>query len=112
MLDIIYEINGVVNGFVWGLPIIFLILFTGIFYSIRLGFPQFRNIGFLFWSTVKKAFSKKDEDDKKPGEISSFQAAMISVSAIVGSGNIAGVATAIVLGGPGAVFWMIIAAII
>lgn len=112
MLDIIYEVNGVVNGIVWGLPIIFLILFTGIFFSFRLGFPQFRHAGFLFWSTVKKAFSKRDEDDKQPGEISSFQAAMISVSAIVGSGNIAGVATAIVLGGPGAVFWMIIAAVI
>ena len=63
MMDMIYEVNGIVNGIVWGLPIIGLILFTGIFFSIRLGFPQFRNAGFLFWSTVRKAFAKKDNED-------------------------------------------------
>lgn len=112
ILKTVADINSVVNDFVWGVPIIALILCTGLFFTIRLGAPQFRYIGFLFWSTVKKAFSKKDEDEKHPGEISSFQAAMISVSAIVGSGNIAGVATAVVMGGPGALFWMIIAAVI
>ena len=112
MMDTIYAINGAVNGFVWGVPIICLILFTGVYFTIRLGAPQFRHIGFLFSKTVKKAFSKKDDEDRRPGEVSSFQAAMISVSAIVGSGNIAGVATAVVMGGPGALFWMIIAAII
>ena len=59
MLDIIYEVNGVVNGIVWGLPIIFLILFTGIFFSFRLGFPQFKHAGFLFWSTVKRPSLRK-----------------------------------------------------
>lgn len=113
MLDMIYKINDAVNGFVWGVPIIALILFTGIFYTIRLGAPQFRNVGFMVWSTVKKAFSNREEEEKKePGELSSFQAAMVSVSAIVGSGNIAGVATALVMGGPGALFWMVIAAFI
>lgn len=115
-MDKFYEwivtINGAINDFVWGVPCIVLLIGTGLFFTIRLGFFQFGRPGFLFKETVIKAFKKRDEADKKPGEITSFQAAMTSVGAIVGSGNIAGVATAIVMGGPGAVFWMIIAALI
>ena len=59
MMDTIYAINGAVNGFVWGVPIICRILFTGVYFTIRLGAPQFRHIGFLFSKTVKKAFSKR-----------------------------------------------------
>ena len=81
------------------------------YFTIRLGFFQFTHFGFLFRDTIVKAFKKKDEEKPAKGELTSFQAAMTSVSAIVGSGNIAGVATAIVVGGPGALFWMIIAAI-
>ena len=88
-----------------------LILATGLYFTIRLGFFQFTHFGFLFRDTIVKAFKKKDEEKPAKGELTSFQAAMTSVSAIVGSGNIAGVATAIVVGGPGALFWMIIAAI-
>ena len=112
LFDWIVKINGAVNNFVWGVPCIVLLIGTGLFYTIRLGFFQFRNPGFLFRETVKKAFSKKDTADTKPGEVTSFQAAMTSVGAIVGSGNIAGVATAIVAGGPGAVFWMLVAALL
>lgn len=110
MLDILTQVNDFVNGIVWGVPILVLIFATGVFFTIRLGFVQFRNPKFLIKETIVKAFKKKDKEDKTPGELTSFQAAMTSVSAIVGSGNIAGVATAIVLGGPGALFWMIIAA--
>ena len=110
-MELIYSINSTVNGIVWGLPIIVLIFGTGLFYTIRLGFPQFRQFGFLIHETVVKAFSKKEgPQEEKTGDLTSFQAAMVSVSAIVGSGNIAGVASAIVVGGPGAVFWMLIAA--
>lgn len=109
-MEKIAEINGIVNGFVWGWPIIILILGTGFFYTWKLGFLQFRNFGYLLRATVVKAFKKDPEDQKAAGDISSFQAAMISISAIVGSGNIAGVATAIVMGGPGALFWMVAAA--
>ena len=116
MWNAIYEaivnINGAINDFVWGVPCLVLLIGTGLYYTIRLGFMQFRHPGFLFRETVVKAFKKKDDAERAPGELTSFQAAMTSVGAIVGSGNIAGVATAIVVGGPGAVFWMLIAALI
>lgn len=111
LFEAIVNINGAINDFVWGVPCLVLLIGTGLYYTIRLGFMQFRHPGFLFKETVIKAFQKKD-DDKAPGDLTSFQAAMTSVGAIVGSGNIAGVATAIVLGGPGAVLWMLIAALI
>lgn len=110
-MSIIETINGYINDFVWGVPMLILIFATGVYFTIRLGFIQFLHPGFLFRQTIIKAFKKKDKEKPAPGELTSFQAAMTSVSAIVGSGNIAGVATAIVLGGPGALFWMIIAAL-
>lgn len=91
-------------------PLLALIFATGVYFTIRLGFFQFRHPVFLVKNTIVKAFKKKDEKDVALGELTSFQAAMTSVSAIVGSGNIAGVATALVAGGPGALFWMIVAA--
>lgn len=113
-MDTIIAINDFVNDIVWGIPIIILILGTGIFLTIRTGFVQFRHIGFVLKKTLGNAFSKEDKEKKEklPGEITPFQAAMVSISAIVGSGNIAGVATAMVLGGPGALFWMVVAAFI
>lgn len=77
-----------------------LIFATGVYFTVRLGFLQFRHPFLLVKNTIVKAFQKKDEKDVEPGELTSFQAAMTSVSAIVGSGNIAGVATALVAGGP------------
>ena len=112
IFEAIVNINGAINDFVWGVPCLVLLMGTGLYYTIRLGFMQFRHPVFLFKETVVKAFQKKDDDNKTPGELTSFQAAMTSVGAIVGSGNIAGVATAIVLGGPGAALWMMLAALI
>ena len=111
-MELVETVNGYINDFVWGVPCLVLLIGTGLYYTIRLGFFQFVRPGFLFRETVIKAFKKKDDPNKAPGELTSFQAAMTSVGAIVGSGNIAGVATAIVVGGPGAVFWMILAALI
>ena len=111
-LAIVEAVNGAINDFVWGVPCLVLLIGTGLYYTIRLGFMQFRHPGFLWKETVVKAFKKKDDENKAPGEVTSFQAAMTSVGAIVGSGNIAGVATAIVAGGPGAVFWMLVAALL
>ncbi len=108
----IETVNGYINDFVWGVPILVLLMGTGLFFTIRLGFMQFRHPVFLFKETVLKAFKKKDDAEHQVGEVTSFQAAMTSVGAIVGSGNIAGVATAIVLGGPGAVLWMLLAALV
>lgn len=111
-MSTITAINDWLNGIVWGVPLLVLIFATGLYFTIRLGFIQFRYPRFLFRETIKKAFQKTDDTKPAPGELTSFQAAMTSVSAIVGSGNIAGVATAIVAGGPGALFWMIIAAFV
>ena len=113
-MDRIIAINDTINGIVWGWPMIVMIFGVGLFLSVRLGFPQLTHFGFLLRQTVKKVFSKEAQRaaEQKPGEITSFQAAMVSISAIVGSGNIAGVATAIVLGGPGALFWMLLAAFV
>ena len=111
-MELIANINGIINDFVWGVPAIAMILITGIFVTIKLDFIQFKNFGYLVNRTIVKAFKKKDPENKPKGEVTSFQAAMMSISAIVGSGNIAGVATAIIAGGPGAVFWMWLAAFI
>jgi AGCS family alanine or glycine:cation symporter len=113
-MELFESINGAVNDFVWGVPAIVLIMGVGLYLTIRLKGVQFRDWGFLIKETYGKTFSKAKEEDaeKKEGEITSFQAAMASVSAVVGSGNVAGVATAIVAGGPGALFWMIVAAIV
>ena len=112
IMNAIVTANDFVNGIVWGVPLLVLIFVTGIYYTVRLGAFQFVRPGFLFKETVIKAFRKKDDADHAPGELTSFQAAMTSVAAIVGSGNIAGVATAIVMGGPGALVWMLLAALI
>lgn len=112
IMDAIIAVNDWVNSIVWGVPVLLLILGTGIFFTVRLGFLQFRHPVVLFKETVVKAFKKKDSPDRQPGEVTSFQAAMTSVGAIVGSGNIAGIATAIVMGGPGALVWTIVAAFV
>ena len=112
IFEAIVNVNGAINDFVWGVPCLVLLIGTGLYFTIRLGFMQFRYPGFLFKETIVKAFKKKGDENKAPGELTSFQAAMTSVGAIVGSGNIAGVATAIVMGGPGAVLWMLFAALV
>lgn len=111
-METIIKINDFVNGIVWGVPLLVLIFAVGVYYTIRLGGIQFTHPRFLIRETVVKAFRKTDNNTHAEGELTSFQAAMTSVAAIVGSGNIAGVATAIVVGGPGALFWIIIAALV
>ena len=88
---------------VWGLPLICLIMATGIFLTIRLGLLQVRYLGKAFH------FMLKNEEDGH-GEVTSFGALCTALSATIGTGNITGVATAIALGGPGALFWMVVAA--
>ncbi|MGD2245916.1 MAG: sodium:alanine symporter family protein [Candidatus Aminicenantes bacterium] len=91
-----------IRDFVWGPPLIILLVGTGIFLTIRLRGLQIRGL----FHSLKLAFFKTKEDDKEAGDISHFQALMTALAATVGTGNIAGVATAIVAGGPGALFWM------
>jgi AGCS family alanine or glycine:cation symporter len=110
-MEILVSVNDFINGIVWGPFMIALIAAVGLYFTVRLGFFQFRNFGFLLRQTVGRAFRKaKGDEEGAVGDITSFQAAMTSVAAIVGSGNIAGVATAIVCGGPGALLWMLLAA--
>lgn len=90
-----------VSDIVWGPPLLVLLVGTGIYLTFKLGFLQVRTLPYA----IKLAFSRK-QDKKSEGDISHFQALMTAMAATVGTGNIVGVATAIVLGGPGAVFWM------
>lgn len=106
MLEQISSILNAIDDFVWGIPLIVLILVVGIFLTIRLRGIQFTQLG----TAVKLIF--KNDSSGKHGEISSFGALCTALSATIGTGNIVGVATAIVAGGPGALFWMWIAALL
>ncbi len=101
-MESIHNFVGWLNGIVWGVPMIVLILGTGLYLQIRLGFLPIRKIGYGFRMIAKS----RKADDLAEGEITPFAALMTALSATIGTGNIAGVATAIALGGPGAVFWM------
>lgn len=96
------EIIQQVSGYVWGAPLLILLVGTGIYLTVRLGFLQFRSLPYA----LQLAFSPGKKDDKSKGDISHYQALTTAMAATIGTGNIAGVATAVVLGGPGAVFWM------
>lgn len=96
------QLLDVISGFVWGVPLIALLVGTGIWLTVRLGFLQFSKLYHALWL----ALIKRKEDGSHPGDITHFQALMTAMSATVGTGNIAGVATAIAIGGPGAIFWL------
>lgn len=103
MLEVITKVNGAVNGFVWGVPAMVCIIGVGILLSVRTGFLQFRKFPYAMKATLGKMFSKSEAGH---GSITPFQAVCTALAATVGTGNIAGVAGAIAIGGPGAVFWM------
>jgi AGCS family alanine or glycine:cation symporter len=91
-----------IGGAIWGLPLIILLVGTGIWLTIALNGIQVRKLGHALYL----ALIKRKEESDQPGDITHFQALMTALSATVGTGNIAGVATAIAIGGPGALFWM------
>ncbi len=101
----------VINGFVWGPPMMIILVGTGIFLTIRLGFPQFKHTSYAIKLIFKGAL-KKDDSAKDEGEITPFQALTSTLAATVGNGNIAGVATAVAAGGPGALVWMWLTALV
>lgn len=109
MLKTIEAINSAVNGFVWGLPAMVCIFGVGLFLSIRTRFLQIRKFPYAIKTTLGRVFRKRDASD---GAITPFQAVCTALAATVGTGNIAGVAGAIAVGGPGAVFWMWISALL
>ncbi len=113
-LNAILSINEWLNNIVWGAPMIILIVGAGLFLSVRTGFIQFRKFSFAIKNTIGKIFLKKNRKVKSrdKGSLSPIQALTTALAATVGTGNIAGVAGAISLGGPGAIFWMWITALL
>ena len=108
MLQTIETINTAVNNFIWGVPAMVCIFGVGLYLSIRTGFLQIRKFPYAIRTTLGRIFRKRDASD---GAITPFQAVCTALAATVGTGNIAGVAGAIAIGGPGAIFWMWVSAI-
>lgn len=108
MLQMIEQINNAVNNFIWGVPAMICIIGVGLFLSIRTGFLQIRKFPYAMKVTIGR-MKKKEASD---GALTPFQAVCTALAATVGTGNVAGVAGAIAIGGPGAVFWMWISAIL
>ena len=113
MTEIISKVNDAVNSFVWGIPMLVLLIGTGILMTVLTKFFQLSHIGHWFKNTIGGIFKDRhitrhtDKDDKS---ISQFQSLCTALAATIGTGNIVGVASALVAGGPGAIFWMWIVA--
>ena len=110
MIEWITLVNDWVNGIVWGPPFMLLLAGTGVYLTIRLGFFQFRHLGHAWKHSFGRMFRRSASQED--GAISPFQAVTSAMAATIGVGNIAGVATAIALGGPGAIFWMWVIALV
>ena len=109
MLQLIETINNAVNNFIWGVPAMICIFGVGLYLSLRTRFLQIRKFPYAIRTTLGRMFRKRDASD---GAITPFQAVCTALAATVGTGNIAGVAGAIAIGGPGAVFWMWVSALL
>ncbi len=107
MLSTIESINQIVNDFIWGVPAMVCIIGVGFYLSCRTGFLQIRKFPYAIQTTIGRMFRKRNASD---GALTPFQAVCTALAATVGTGNIAGVAGAIAIGGPGAVFWMWVSA--
>ena len=108
MLDALSRANGWLNGFVWGWPIIILLVGTGLLLTVITGGVQFRRLGTALGEVLGKLRHKGHGE----GTVTPFQAVATALASTVGVGNIAGVATAITLGGPGALFWLWVSGIL
>ncbi|MGI6019397.1 MAG: alanine/glycine:cation symporter family protein [Marvinbryantia sp.] len=102
-MELIAKINSIVNEFVWGIPAMVCIVGVGLWLTCGTRFLQFRKFGYAMKATLGRMFHKKEAAD---GSVTPFQAVCTALAATVGTGNIAGVAGAVAIGGPGAVFWM------
>lgn len=108
-MELIAQINGAVNGFVWGAPMLVLLIGVGILMTVRNRGLQFRKFGYAMKNTIGKIFHKTHAGE---GEITPFQAVSTALAGTVGTGNIAGITTAVTLGGPGTLFWLWVTALI
>ena len=111
-MDFLNSIIGQVNTVLWSYVLIALLILSGLFYTIRTGFAQGRLLGDMVALITGKLSSLKDGEKKVAGQVTGFQAFCIAVASHVGTGNLAGVAIAVVVGGPGALFWMWIIALL
>lgn len=102
----IYHAISAFTDWLWGIPILIILVGGGIALAVIIGGVQFTHLGFIFKNTLGTLFDKKGKAEKQPGEISPVQGMVAAISATVGTGNIVGVGVAIALGGPGALFWM------
>lgn len=109
MLQTIETMNEAVNNFIWGVPAMICIIGVGFYLSIRTNFVQIRKFPYAMKTTIGRIFRKRTAGD---GAMTPFQAVCTALAATVGTGNIAGVAGAIAIGGPGSVFWMWISALL
>lgn len=109
MLERVDAINSVINNFIWGVPAMICIVGVGLYLSFRTRFLQIRKFPYAMKVTFGRMFKKKDASD---GALTPFQAVCTALAATVGTGNVAGVAGAIAIGGPGAIFWMWMSAIL
>ena len=109
MLSWIESVNSAVNNFIWGVPAMICIIGVGLVLSFRTGFLQIRKFPYAMKVTLGRMLKKREASD---GALTPFQAVCTALAATVGTGNVAGVAGAIAIGGPGAVFWMWISAIL
>ena len=100
----VMRINAIVNDLVWGPWMLSLLVGTGVYLTVILGLPQLRYFFLMFKEVFGNIGSKKEGE----GSISSFAALSTALASTIGTGNIAGVATALHLGGPGAMFWMMV----
>lgn len=109
MLATIEAVNSAINNFIWGVPAMICIIGVGLILSIRTRFLQIRKFPYAMKVTIGRMLKKKEASD---GAMTPFQAVCTALAATVGTGNIAGVAGAIAIGGPGAVFWMWVSAML
>ena len=108
-MDLIVSVNSAINGFVWGPVMMVLLIGTGILMTVRMGGMQFRRFGHAMKNTLGKIFTKQEAAE---GEMTPFQAVSTALAGTVGTGNIAGITAAVTLGGPGALFWLWVTALI
>ena len=111
-MDFLNSIIGQINTVLWSYVLIALLILSGLFYTLRTGFAQGRLLGDMVALITGKLSSLKDGEKKVAGQVTGFQAFCIAVASHVGTGNLAGVAIAVVVGGPGALFWMWIIALL
>ena len=109
-MDFILQLNNFINGIVWGPVMLFLLIGTGVYLTVRCGCLQARRFGFIMRSTLGSLFRKTEKKSDGEPNLTPFQAVSTALAGTVGTGNIAGVTGAIFAGGPGAVFWMWVSA--